>query len=97
MQNKHKKLLLSSLMLFMTFLALVEPSFAQDFGKVQTALDKIVELMTGTIARSIAIIAVAGVGIGWIAGYIEMRKAFFVVVGIGIIFGATQIVDMLKG
>lgn len=83
-------------MLFIVFIALSELAFAQDFGKIQGALDKLVQALTGAIAKSIATIAVAGIGLAWVADYIEMRKAFFVCVGIGIVFGAPQIVAMLS-
>ncbi|WP_273758497.1 TrbC/VirB2 family protein [Bartonella sp. AU55XJBT] len=96
LSNTQKKWLTTALMLFIAFLALSEPAFAEGFGKIETALDKIIEVLTGKIATSIATIAVAGVGLAWIAGYVEMRKAFFVCVGIGIVMGASQIVSMLS-
>ncbi|MCZ2204486.1 TrbC/VirB2 family protein [Bartonella sp. A05] len=93
--DKQKKYLTTVFMLFISLIMLSDPAFAQGFDRVQNSLDRIVETLTGPIARSIAIIAVAGVGLAWISGYIEMRKAFFVCVGIGIVFGAPQIVAML--
>lgn len=96
LSNTQKKWLTTALMLFIAFLALSEPAFAEGFGKIDDALQKIVKALTGPIATSIATIAVAGVGLAWIAGYVEMRKAFFVCVGIGIVMGASQIVSMLK-
>ncbi|ACS52136.1 MULTISPECIES: TrbC/VirB2 family protein [Bartonella] len=93
--NTQKKWLTAALMLFIAFIALSEPAFAAGgFGKIESALQKIIEALTGNIARSIATIAIAGIGIAWIAGYVEMRKAFFVCIGIGIIFGAPQIASM---
>ncbi|WP_273760301.1 TrbC/VirB2 family protein [Bartonella sp. ML70XJBT.G] len=94
--NAQKKWLTTILMLFIAFIALSDPAFAEGFGKIDDALKKIVEALTGAIAKSIATIAVAGVGLAWIAGYVEMRKAFFVCVGIGIVMGASQIVSMLS-
>ncbi|WP_019220091.1 TrbC/VirB2 family protein, partial [Bartonella florencae] len=73
--NTQKKWLTTLLMLFIAFIALSEPAFAEGFGKIDEALQKIVKALTGTIAKSIATIAVAGVGLAWIAGYVEMRKA----------------------
>ncbi len=97
LSNTQKKWLTAALMLFITFIALSEPAFAAgDFGKIEGALDKIISALTGKIATSIATIAVAGIGLAWIAGYVEMRKAFFVCVGIGIVMGASQIVSMLS-
>ncbi|WP_273755049.1 TrbC/VirB2 family protein [Bartonella sp. MM73XJBT.G] len=96
LSNTQKKWLTTVLMLFIAFLVLSEPAFAEGFEKIETALDKIIETLTGKIATAIATIAVAGVGLAWIAGYVEMRKAFFVCVGIGIVMGASQIVNMLS-
>ncbi|PIT69228.1 TrbC/VirB2 family protein [Bartonella tribocorum] len=96
LSNTQKKWLTTVLMLFIAFIALSEPAFAAgDFGKIDDALQKIVKALTGPIATSIATISVAGIGLAWIAGYVEMRKAFFVCVGIGIVMGASQIVSML--
>ncbi|MCL6230298.1 TrbC/VirB2 family protein [Bartonella bilalgolemii] len=94
--DTQKKWFATVFMLFITIITLIDPAFAQGFGKVESALDKIVTALTGSLAKSIAVIAVAGMGIAWIAGYIEMRRAFFVCIGIGIIFGAQQIVAMLS-
>jgi type IV secretion system protein VirB2 len=54
-------------------------------------------MLTGNVARLLAIIAVIIVGIAWMFGYLDLRKAAFVVLGIGIIFGATEIVNMISG
>ena len=43
------------------------------------------------------VVAVIIVGIAWMFGYLDLRKAAFVVLGIGIIFGATEIVNMIAG
>ncbi|WP_375701878.1 TrbC/VirB2 family protein [Bartonella sp. AA89HNZF] len=95
LSNTQKKWLTTALMLFIAFIVLSEPAFADGgFGKIETALDKLVKALTGNIAKSIATISVAGIGLAWIAGYVEMRKAFFVCVGIGIVFGAPQIASM---
>ena len=77
-------------------LALVEPSFAQA-GGIESVLQNIVNLLTGNVARLLAVIAVIIVGIAWMFGYLDLRKAAFVVLGIGIIFGATEIVNMISG
>ena len=77
-------------------LALVEPSFAQS-GGIENVLQNIVDMLTGNVARLLAIIAVIIVGIAWMFGYLDLRKAAFVVLGIGIIFGATEIVNTISG
>ncbi|WP_019220187.1 TrbC/VirB2 family protein, partial [Bartonella florencae] len=75
LSNTQKKWLTTLLMLFIAFIALNEPAFAQSFGKIEGALQKVISALTGPIAKSIATIAIAGVGLAWIAGYVEMRKA----------------------
>lgn len=77
-------------------LTLVEPSFAQS-GGIENVLQNIVDMLTGNVARLLAIIAVIIVGIAWMFGYLDLRKAAFVVLGIGIIFGATEIVNTISG
>ena len=77
-------------------LTLVEPSFAQT-GGIESVLQNIVDMLTGNVARLLAVIAVIIVGIAWMFGYLDLHKAAFVVLGIGIIFGATEIVNMIAG
>jgi type IV secretion system protein VirB2 len=77
-------------------LALIEPSLAQA-GGIESVLQNIVNMLQGNVARLLAIIAVIIVGIAWMFGYLDLRKAAFVVLGIGIIFGATEIVSMISG
>lgn len=76
-------------------LALIGPSFAQ--AGIEGVLQNIVDMLTGNVARLLAIIAVIIVGIAWMFGYLDLRKAAFVVLGIGIIFGATEIVSTISG
>ncbi|MEL6089605.1 TrbC/VirB2 family protein [Bartonella schoenbuchensis] len=94
--DTQKKLLATGFMLFVAFITLSDPALAQGFGKIESVLDKIVQAMTGTIAKSLATIAVASTGIAWMGGYIELRKAFSVCVGIAVVFSASQIVDILS-
>ncbi|UXS43080.1 Type IV secretory pathway AvhB2 protein (plasmid) [Agrobacterium tumefaciens] len=75
-------------------LAMVEPSSAQG---IENVLQNIVNMLQGNVARLLAIIAVIIVGIAWMFGYLDLRKAAFVVLGIGIIFGATELVNMISG
>lgn len=77
-------------------LALIEPSFAQS-GGIESVLQNIVTMLTGNVAKLLAIIAVIIVGIAWMFGYLDLRKAAFCVLGIGIIFGATEIVNTISG
>lgn len=75
----------------------IEPAFAQSAGGIETVLQNIVTLLTGNVAKLLATIAVIIVGIAWMFGYLDLRKAAYVVLGIGIIFGASQIVSTISG
>jgi type IV secretion system protein VirB2 len=77
-------------------LTLVEPSFAQA-GGIESMLQNIVNMLQGNTIRLLAIIAVIIVGIAWMFGYLDLRKAGFCVLGIGIVFGASEIVNTIAG
>ena len=62
----------------------------------ETALQTVVDYMTGSTARLIAILAVAGVGVGMLAGYMSIRTALGVILGIAVIFGSATIVDLFS-
>jgi type IV secretion system protein VirB2 len=79
-------------------LAMAEPAFAQAAGgRIESVLQNIVDLLEGNVARLLATLAVIIAGVGWMFGYIDMRKAAYVVLGIAIIFGASEIVGWLAG
>ncbi|GAA4664986.1 TrbC/VirB2 family protein [Bartonella pachyuromydis] len=88
-------------MLLLTALIVIDPSYAADtsagFGKIDSVLDSIVTTLTGGTARLIAIICVIGVGIAWMYGIFDLRKAAFVIIGIGIVFGAPSLVSKFIG
>lgn len=75
-------------------LALVEPAAA---AGIQDVLQKIVEMLQGGIIRLLAILAVIIVGIAWMFGFMDMRRAGQCIVGIAIVFGAAELVDMVAG
>ncbi|OLL41264.1 TrbC/VirB2 family protein [Bartonella henselae] len=92
------------IMLLLTALIVSDPSYAAStttgangLGNVDTVLDSIVKMMTGTTAKLIATICVAAVGIGWMYGFIDLRKAAYCIIGIGIVFGAPALVSKLVG
>ncbi|MFB2567045.1 TrbC/VirB2 family protein [Rhizobium sp. IMFF44] len=78
-------------------IAVIEPAFAQSAGGIETVLQNIVTLLTGNVAKLLATIAVIIVGIAWMFGYLDLRKAAYVVLGIGILFGSSQIVSTISG
>jgi hypothetical protein len=54
-------------------------------------------LLTGNVARLLATLAVIIVGIAWMFGYLDLRKAAYVVLGVAITFGASEVVSTLTG
>jgi type IV secretion system protein VirB2 len=72
-------------------------SFAQDLQPINEVSEYIQGFLTGRLATSLAIIAVAVVGYLFWAGQVAARSALSVVVGIAIVFGSAQIVAVLEG
>lgn len=74
------------------------PAFAQTsgaFAPLETAVQMIVDFITGPFGRLIAIIAVIGLGFLAFAGRLSWFTAGAVVIGIGLVFGAPAIVDQM--
>ncbi|WP_413990726.1 TrbC/VirB2 family protein [Labrys okinawensis] len=86
----------SALMAAALVALLVEPAFAQSAG-IETVLQNIVDMLTGNIARLLAVIAVIIICIAWMFGYMDLRRAGFWIIGIGGIFGATELVNTIVG
>lgn len=76
--------------------SLVEPALAQAAG-VETVLQNIVTMLTGNIAKLLAVIAVIIICIAWMFGYMDLRRAGFWIIGIGGIFGASELVNTIVG
>jgi len=78
-------------------LAWIEPSFAQTLDTIDKAASNIDGWLGGTIAKTVAGIAVAAVGYACLANRLSWFWFFAVILGIAIIFGRKQIVDMFAG
>jgi len=74
----------------------VDPALAQT-ANIEGVLQNIVTMLTGNVARLLATLAVIIVGIAWMFGYLDLRKAAYVVLGVAIVFGASEIVSTLTG
>jgi type IV secretory pathway VirB2 component (pilin) len=77
-----------------TALCLCEPSYSQSFGKINTALQTLVDFMTGTTGRLLGILGVAGLGVAAWFGRLSYWRAGEIILGIAIVFGAAEIVDL---
>jgi type IV secretory pathway VirB2 component (pilin) len=97
MTVRHSNTLSVALLAATALLAFTDPAAAQAFGKLQTILDSVKDAMTGPIGRTLAIIGVAMVGLAWVFGQMDIRRAGTVVVGIAIVFGAAEIVAAMAG
>ena len=75
-------------------LAAIEPAYAQSFGRINSALQTLVNFLTGPTGRLLAIIGVAGLGIAAWFGRLSYWRAGEIVLGIAIVFGAAEIVDL---
>lgn len=73
---------------------LSDASYAQSFGKINTALQTLVDFMTGTTGRLLGILGVAGLGVAAWFGRLSYWRAGEIVLGIAIVFGAAEIVDL---
>ena len=78
-------------------ISVVEPAFAQALGGVERVLQNIVDALTGNVAKLLATLAVIVTGLAWMFGYLDLRRAGYVIFGVAILFGASEIVGTLTG
>ena len=72
-------------------------ALAQDLTPVQSTLDQIVQLFTGTLGTSLAILAVISCGVlAWV-GRLTWNLAGSIILGIVFVFGSANIVEFFKG
>ena len=64
---------------------------------VAEAIDKIIEYINSRVARSLAILAVMLLGMGWWFGQIDWKRAGGIIFGVGVVFDAAEFVDMIRG
>jgi type IV secretory pathway VirB2 component (pilin) len=77
---------------------LLAPTIALASGDddLSNVLQSFIDLLQSTPARLLAVVAIIGVGYGTLyLGKIPKERAVAIVIGIGIIFGATYIVQQL--
>ena len=53
--------------------------------------------MTRLFAKLLATLAVILTGLAWMFGYMDLRRAGMVVVGVAVLFGASELVSTLTG
>lgn len=74
----------------------VNHAYAQSAAPIEGVINWVVQVLTGTLAKSLAVVAVAACGYLAMTG--RMMWGFFlsVFVGIGIVFGAATLVDVIS-
>lgn len=80
-------------------LFVASPALAQsiDLSPVQNLLQGIVDAITGPLGIVIGTLALIGVFLGWLFGFVDFRQAMWVLVGIAGIAGAPLIVSAIWG
>ena len=70
---------------------------ASSGGPLASVLQRILDLMTGPLARTSGMIAIVSTGYLTFLGRLSMNTALMVALGMALIFGGTQIADWLIG
>lgn len=96
MNNSYRNAAMLAIVAAVLTVALVEPAAAQT-ANVEKVLQNIVDALTGNIAKLLATLAVIITGLAWMFGYLDLRRAGFVIMGVAILFGASEIVGTLTG
>lgn len=71
------------------------PAYAQGTGDVQGFVDSIKEFVTGTFAKSVAVIAIAVTGYRFFTGRASAGPLVAVIGGCFLIFGASWLLDQI--
>jgi type IV secretion system protein VirB2 len=82
---------------FAVSLLLTDPAYAQAADGITSMADNIKTWLTGTFAKTIAVIAVVIVGFMFFTGRASLGLLVTVIVGIFIVFSAQWIVDTITG
>lgn len=97
----HRRTLAQYLVLAVTVLALslllTDPAYAQSADGITSMAENIKTWLTGTFAKTIAVIAVVIVGFMFFTGRASLGLLATVIIGIFIVFSAQWIVDTITG
>lgn len=74
------------------------PAAAQVGGNpIEQFLDNIVDFLTDGVVRSLAILAIIGLGVAALRGLLEGRTVVFIIVGMLFIFAPAEMVNLIEG
>lgn len=93
--SSARRLCAAALVTGASSLLLAQPALAS--ANIEGLLQNVVDMLTGNTARLLAVLAVVIVGILWMFGLFDLRRAAIVVLGIIIVFGAAEIVNLITG
>ncbi len=100
-RSPHRRTFAQYLGLFLAVVAvslvLTDPAYAQAADGVTSMAENIKTWLTGTFAKTIAVIAVVIVGFMFFTGRASLGLLVTVIVGIFIVFSAQWIVDTITG
>ena len=95
-KHRHAVLSLKWLSLFSLALSKNVLAYSGQSTKIDTVLKALLDYLTSTPARIVAVLAIISVGYATLhLGRMPKQKAIAVVVGIGIIFGGSAVLQML--
>ena len=103
--NRNKDIIFNffivALFAFLASYAVIALAEGGDAATSKTAINDVIcraiKEMTGTLGKSVATIVIISVGIMFFFGKITWGLFILVIVGMGITFGAQQVVDLLSG
>lgn len=95
MMEKHRY----NLVVLLAGLAMASPARAQeiDLSPVQNVLQGIVDALTGPLGLVLGTLALIGVFVTWLLGYIDFQRALYVVVAVVGVAAAPTIVGAIFG
>jgi len=93
--SKTQRLCAAALIAGTSSLLMAQPALAS--ANIEGLLQNVVDMLTGNTARLLAVLAVVVVGILWMFGLFDLRRAAIVVLGIIVVFGAAEIVNLITG
>ncbi|MWC45525.1 hypothetical protein GQR91_18070 [Sphingomonas carotinifaciens] len=94
-QRKVGRLLTLFGIVALTSLFSADPAFAQT--NLESFGQSVLNLLSNGLLRTLAIIALIAVGVGWLRGRVNTEALVTVIIGIAIMFSAPWIVDQLGG
>ena len=89
---------LTAAAIFALFVLLPDVAHAAGgFDKITSVHTSITQTVIGPLGKAICVLGIVAVGLMWVFGQMDPKRALLVVIGIGVIFGANEIAAALTG